>query len=279
MKYSNNFEKINYNTTIGNFNIVDMTSYLKPIQFDESDYFDYDVDNSSTLVETSNNLYGDPDSSWMILIANKEINPFKLLKPNSFLQIDKFKNYEAINLTLGSPNVDFYLTIGSIVANRVQPSGVSWSYGYTGYFSLTGGFAIVDSINPFSKRITLKPPIGFVEYLENNEVSTITKGKTAYEVKEGNTFAPEILGQPKKKPEIENKINYTDAKEIKYIELESELPAVQKGTGINYTPNGTPEPETFEESFKNENISIKAFYSNKFRMSKFEKIVQKYNNA
>jgi len=277
MKYSNNFNKINYNTTLGNFNIVNMASYLKPVDYTESDYFDYDVDNSSTLVETSNNIYGDPDSSWMLLIANNEINPFKLLKPNSFLQIDKFKNYDAINITLGS--IDFSLTPGSIVSNRVQPSGVTWSYGHTGYFSLTGGFAIVDSINNFSKRITLKVPIGDIEYLENAELSTITKGKTAYKVEEGNTYAPEILGEPKKKPNIENKINYKNAQDIKYIEIESELPALQKGTGENYTPEGIPEPETFEETFKNENISVKAFYANKFRMNKFQKIIQKYTNA
>lgn len=276
MKYSSNFSSIGYETTIGNFEIVDFTSFFTLPDNKYLETVNYSVDQSTTLVEASNSIYSDPDSMWLFLFANKAINPFTLTKPSSASENEKFKSFDTVNLvTIGS---DYYLLPGSIVGATAITGGSAWSFSSTGYFSLTGPFAIVDSANPFSKRLTLKPPVGSIVYDNATKLSPIQKTSTGYfSWTDPNTlYMPSVVTGSFKKNTVTKQIEYKDSFDNKYTDLKSELPVIAKGGGVAYTPAGISSAQTFTDAAASEDINILAFNPQNVRFSSFVKIVQNY---
>jgi hypothetical protein len=276
MKYSSNFSSITYESTIGNFEIIDFTSFFVLPTNKYLETVNYSIDKSTTLIEASNSIYSDPDSMWLFLIANHAVNPFTLAKNNSSSENEKFSSLDTVNLT--TIGTDYYLFPGSIVGASANTGGSAWSFSSTGYFSLTGPFALVDSVNSFSKRITLKSPVGSMIYENATRLATIEKtstGYVSYNIQDNN-YRPSVVGGSFKKNIVTKQIEYKDSLDNKYTDLKSELPVIAKGSGSAYTPSGFSAAETFTQVASNEDINILAYNPKNIRFSSFVKITQNY---
>ena len=258
MKYSTNLPKRTYTTTIGDFDLVDLSSYYV---FDDTnaEKMNISVDKSQTLIETSYSTYGDVDSIWMFLFANKKINPFTLTKLDAPTALAKVKNFTALGLEEDGPVVDAITTNGSILVDRVTNSGATWDYGSTGNFSLTGGFALVDSVNTFSKRAVVK---------EANNIQLTENAVTYFLLNRSSNGSYSIynasktigISQTIARQSLTNSTKFEQVTPGRITtNLNSELPVLIKGNGSAYTPQGTGVTFSFEEDVQNQNIDIFAY--------------------
>jgi hypothetical protein len=258
MKYSTNLPKRTYTTTIGDFVLVDLSSYYV---FDDTnaEKMNISVDKSQTLIETSYSTYGDVDSIWMFLFANKKINPFTLTKLDAPTALAKVKNFTALGLEEDGPVVDAITTNGSILVDRVTNSGATWDYGSTGNFSLTGGFALVDSVNTFSKRAVVK---------EANNIQLTENAVTYFLLNRSSNGSYSIynasktigISQAIARQSLTNSTKFEQVTPGRITtNLNSELPVLIKGNGSAYTPQGTGVTFSFEEDVQNQNIDIFAY--------------------
>jgi hypothetical protein len=258
MKYSTNLPKRTYTTTIGDFDLVDLSSYYV---FDDTnaEKMNISVDKSQTLIETSYSTYGDVDSIWMFLFANKKINPFTLTKLDAPTALAKVKNFTALGLEEDGPVVDAITTNGSILVDRVTNSGATWDYGSTGNFSLTGGFALVDSVNTFSKRAVVK---------EANNIQLTENAVTYFLLNRSSNGSYSIynasktigISQAIARQSLTNSTKFEQVTPGRITtNLNSELPVLIKGNGSAYTPQGTGVTFSFEEDVQNQNIDIFAY--------------------
>ena len=258
MKYSTNLPKRTYTTTIGDFVLVDLSSYYV---FDDTnaEKMNISVDKSQTLIETSYSTYGDVDSIWMFLFANKKINPFTLTKLDAPTALAKVKNFTALGLEEDGPVVDAITTNGSILVDRVTNSGATWDYGSTGNFSLTGGFALVDSVNTFSKRAVVK---------EANNIQLTENAVTYFLLNRSSNGSYSIynasktigISQTIARQSLTNSTKFEQVTPGRITtNLNSELPVLIKGNGSAYTPQGTGVTFSFEEDVQNQNIDIFAY--------------------
>ncbi len=258
MKYSTNLPKRTYTTTIGDFVLVDLSSYYV---FDDTnaEKMNISVDKSQTLIETSYSTYGDVDSIWMFLFANKKINPFTLTKLDAPTALAKVKNFTALGLEEDGPVVDAITTNGSILVDRVTNSGAKWDYGSTGNFSLTGGFALVDSVNTFSKRAVVK---------EANNIQLTENAVTYFLLNRSSNGSYSIynasktigISQAIARQSLTNSTKFEQVTPGRITtNLNSELPVLIKGNGSAYTPQGTGVTFSFEEDVQNQNIDIFAY--------------------
>ena len=258
MKYSTNLPKRTYTTTIGDFDLVDLSSYYV---FDDTnaEKMNISVDKSQTLIETSYSTYGDVDSIWMFLFANKKINPFTLTKLDAPTALAKVKNFTALGLEEDGPVVDAITTNGSILVDRVTNSGATWDYGSTGNFSLTGGFALVDSVNTFSKRAVVK---------EANNIQLTENAVTYFLLNRSSNGSYSIynasktigISQAIARQSLTNSTKFEQVTPGRITtNLNSELPVIIKGSGSAYTPQGTGVTFSFEEDVQNQNIDIFAY--------------------
>lgn len=285
MKYSQNLPKLKYTTTIGNFDVVDITSYyeIEDLNFQKNKI---NLDKSETFIEASYRIFDDVNLFWLFLYANKTINPFTLTKLNSS---DLLKSEETLTglEILQYTGSDTQFVAGSILTPFFNPGGSSWSYGSTGTFSLTGGFALVDSFNTFSKRPILKPPQNGFTFYESEEVSGLLKGiyqdssfteKTSANKYSQYAGATATIDSIKSKPQISGEINYVNSNNNTYFSVKSEYPLVKKGTGKSgYEIRETGgETFTFEEIAIDENIQIDCYVPSSIKYSKFKKIIQNY---
>ena len=279
MKYFSNLPKREYNTTIGPFTIVDMTSYytLNDSSFEKNDI---SIDNTHTLIEAAQDTYGDVDSFWLFMFANKTINPFELLKFDNTTVTEDATNLTGIGLATNSGG-DAIITTGSIVFPYIENSGDTWNYGSTGNFSLTGGFAIVDSFNPFSKRINLKYIQGFTFDISTS-VNSIIKGKTSYDLYNKTQDPIELASVQEITDvlEITYQTTYVNEKNKKYLVVESEYPVISKtppGETPGYEPVGTGGIQITNQVFIENRINkIKAYLPSKIKKSVFTKVIQNY---
>lgn len=279
MKYFSNLPTREFNTTIGPFTIVDMTSYyVANDSFFEKN--DISIDNTHTLIEAAYQNYGDVDSFWLFMFANKKINPFELLSfDNSTVTVD-VSNLTGVGLATNSGG-DAIFTTGSIVFPYVENSGNTWEYGSTGNFSLTGGFAIVDSFNPFSKRANLKYIQGFTFDISTT-VNSLVKGKTLYDLYNKTQDPVELASVQEITDalEIVYEIKYVNDKNKEYLIVESEYPVIKKtppGEIPLYEPVGTGGIQIQNQVFIENRINqIKAYLPSKIKKSAFTKIIQNY---
>lgn len=157
MKYFDQLPKRNFETTNGTYTISDFFSYYK-FNFDLVSKKEFEFDSKTTLVEAASKLYEDPNSFWLLLLANNWINPFTLLEDNS-TEFNK-KNQEKYVTKLGlAGETGFYMLPGSIVLPYVTPSGNSYDYSSVGNFDLNGQIFVVEDQDSYTKKITIKPSL------------------------------------------------------------------------------------------------------------------------
>jgi hypothetical protein len=158
MKYFDQLPKRNFETTNGTYTISDFFSYYK-FNFDLVSKKEFEFDSKTTLVEAASKLYEDPNSFWLLLLANNWINPFTLLEDNS-TEFNK-KNQEKYVTTLGlhSGTTGFYMSAGSIILPYAPTGGNPYDYSYIGNFDLDGPVYIVEDQDSYTKKVTIKPAL------------------------------------------------------------------------------------------------------------------------
>ena len=156
MKYFDKLPKRTFETTLGSFSISDYFSYYK-FSFDLVSKRQFEFDSKTTLVEAASTLYEDPNSFWLILLANQTINPFFLFIDNytDFIQNNQYKSTAKIGNQLGVTG--YYMSAGSLVLPYSATGGNPFDFNYIGNFSLDGNIYIVEDQDSYTKRVTLKP--------------------------------------------------------------------------------------------------------------------------
>lgn len=286
MKYFLSQSKLQYATTIGTFSIVDLTSYLK---VDDSQFKtkEINVDNTQTLVELAQSIYDDMDSFWLFLFANKSINPFDLLDFSNTSAKESANQLLGLGVQQqGIPDYsDAILTPGSIIFPATEVTGQSWNYGSTGNFSLTGGFAIIDTYNTFSKRAISKQPYGFTFQTYVN-LSALIKGKTGYSLYNftkdisGTTYTGVIYIQATAGTlSITDEINFETSDKISYAKVKSEYPLIKKGSGLSpyeIPPEGPTQYIDVNQTIQTNQNKINSYISGTMKYSAFTRVVQNY---
>lgn len=277
ISYFNSLGSKSYPTTIGNFTIVNMTSYFK---VDDSNFVttDINVDNTQTLIETANSIYEDIDSFWLFLLANKKINPFELLEENNSVLQSTAAGFTGIELQT-TEGGDGLFTNGSLLFPKTENTGASWEFGSTGNFELNGGFALIDSYNPFSKRAVIKYVEGFTLGLvyDIGDLKGLVKGSTSYswyDKTAGIYGITQELG-------VVNEVSYvSDVSDTnkEYVKVKSEYPLLKKGSGIPaYEPVGTGGIQTtISQVLQSRITQIKCYLPQSIKNSAFAKVVQNY---
>lgn len=274
MNYSESLPKINYDTTLGSFTLVDFTSYYEmgdssiPTQ-------NLDVDKSQTLIEAGYSLYKDANSIWLFLLANKTINPFTLTKQSTSAEIADFETTTTIWGSLGS--FDMYAPKGSLITPFTGTAGYPWQFSYVGNFSLTGGFAISKEYNSFSRRTYLKELQG-ITLISGSDIQIITKGMTNYyETDLSASPFGIILTEVKTQDSITKESSYKqNLIDTTYLLLDSELPILAKGSSP-YEPTGVTSAEiSYVDSAELSSITIKAFNAYSVGYKSFSLIEQNY---
>lgn len=288
MKYFLSQSKIKYPTTIGSFNIVDMTTYYR---VDDSQFKtkEINVDNTETLIELGQSVYGDVDSFWLFLLANKKINPFNLLDFSNTSVKETSNNLIGLYVQQQSiPDyIDAVLTPGSILLPETQVGGSAWNYGSTGNFSLTGGFAVVEQYNNFSKRMITKQPVGFTFGL-NSYLSALVKGQTGYSLYnfnrtiDGTTYIGQIFpSEITKVTSIVRELDYSLSDKDIYAKVTSEYPVVKKGSGTPAyefieEPEGVTQSIDINTTIETNINKINSYIYGTIKYSALTRIVQNY---
>lgn len=173
MKYFDKLPKRTYETTLGSFSISDYFSYYK-FNFNLVDKREFEFDSKTTLVEAASTLYDDPNSFWLILLANKTINPFLLFVDNytDYIQNNQYRATSKIRPT-GSNSDAKFMNAGSIVVLNSPTSGNPYDFSYVGNFDLNGDVYIVESQNPYTKEIILKPTPNGTSFTENPNLTDV----------------------------------------------------------------------------------------------------------
>lgn len=279
MNYSSSLPKLSYETTIGSFNIVDLTAFydINSIIIDKNTI---NVDKSTTLIEKSFSTYNDPNSFWLFLVANNTINPFTLTKESSTSQIENYNISETIVATVGGTEI--YSPAGSIITKYSATGGSAWQFSSVGNFSITGGFALVDTYNPYSKRLTMKEAVGLT-LSTDSALWNIINGTTNYysEFPDSTTSVSNQLSYYSLQKDVHSIVTYAKGATVSpYILLDSEEPAINKalfGSTAAYQPAGITYQElSFTEVAEQQSTAILAFlpYASGYRS--FEVIIQSY---
>jgi hypothetical protein len=278
MKYSEKISKINYSTTIGTFKVVDISSYLVL----DSDYVqlaDTDVDNYTTLPELSGKIYSDIDSFWLFLYANNTINPFDLLKlPNSSVQ-DTLTNSSTTTITSGLNGVEVYFTPGSIIYNPSSNNGDTYSFGGTGNFSFTGGFALVVGYDTYTKKAIVQP-YGMTFSDSQPVKKGIVKGGTYYIANNGDTMSSSGTTTQALDVFSVEYLDPLDSTSRIYAEIKGGVPRIKKNPPGELAPYeflGTGNCYTYSYTSEVESRKINYFITNKINYSNFSQVTQKYD--
>ena len=188
MKYFENLPKKSFISSIGDFTISDFFTYLDP-NLGNIDETPVTVDSKTTLLEAAYSTYGDLNSFWMFVSANKTINPFTLLAPNTtiFLSQNEAKtSLELVDTVFGVTNYTF--PKGSLIAPYVANSGGSYSYSSVGNFNLNGPLSIIESVSYFQGTMIIKDQRGATYSFINQSGSTGSQVVIIYPT-EGGTYA------------------------------------------------------------------------------------------
>ena len=159
MKYFDQLPKRNFETTNGTYTISDFFSYYK-FNFDLVSKKEFEFDSKTTLVEAASKLYEDPNSFWLLLLANNWINPFTLLEDNS-TEFNK-KNQDKYVTKIGldnSSSIGDYMLPGSIILPYAATGGNPYDYSYVGNFDLNGPIFVVEEQDSYTKKVTIKPSV------------------------------------------------------------------------------------------------------------------------
>lgn len=278
MNYSSSLPKRSYETTIGFFKIVDFTSFysVASVNIDKNTI---NVDKSTTLVEKAASLYNDPNSFWLFLIANNTINPFTLTKQSSTSQIQNYNISETIIATVNGTEI--YSPAGSIITKYSATGGSAWQFSSVGNFSITGGFALVDTYNPYSKRLIMKEAVGLT-LSADTALWNIINGTTNYysEFPDSTVGITNQLSYYSLQKDVKDIVTYTKGATVSaYILLDSEEPPINKSLGgtAAYEPTGITFQElSFTDVAEQQSIAIFAFLPYTAGYRSFNLIKQSY---
>lgn len=279
MNYSSALPKRSYETTIGFFKIVDFTSFysVTALNIDKNTI---NVDKSTTLVEKAATLYNDANSFWLFLVANNTINPFTLTKESSTSQIQNYNISETIIATVGGTEI--YSPAGSIITKYSATGGSAWQFSSVGNFSVTGGFALVDTYNPYSKRLIMKEAVGLT-LSTDNALWNIINGTTNYysEFPDSTTSVSNQLSYYSLQKDVHNIVTYAKGATVSpYILLDSEEPPINKasfGSTAAYQPDGITYQElSFTDVAEQQSTAIFAFLPYTAGYRSFNLIKQSY---
>ena len=277
MKYSDNLPKIEYETTIGAFAITDLTSYFvlnnKNLNTTETE-----LSKNFTLVEMAGNIYGDVNSFWLFLLANDVANPFNLTKEdNANLQKEYSENTVASAIT-SSGGREVIALAGSIIFPKTNNNGDTYSFGGTGNYSLTGGFALIQSFDSFTKTYTAIQPYSGITFSVYENVIFLINGNTGYYQYVSPTGGDtQYIVSTISQQNSTNKIKYIDSVElIDYGEIGSALPVIQKGSAP-YALEGTGQTFSYSQASNLENRNIKYFLPYSVGYFNLTKIIQDYS--
>ena len=208
MKYFDQLPKRNFETTNGTYTISDFFSYYK-FNFDLVSKKEFEFDSKTTLVEAASKLYEDPNSFWLLLLANSWINPFTLLEDNSTEFNKKNKEKYVTTLGLQSGTTGYYMLPGSIVLPYAATGGNPYDYSYVGNFDLNGQIFVVEDQDSYTKKIILKPVLrGMTAFSETNSAQQYIdfKSSTGYILSTTDNIESK---EPKKYLKSEEIIEYT----------------------------------------------------------------------
>lgn len=279
MKYFEKLPKRNYETTLGSFNISDFFSYYK-FNYENVSKKEITIDSKTTLPEAASVIYEDSNSFWLFLLANKWLNPFTLLEDNVLIFSKQNENKNDIRVGANSSGgIDIsdiqssletliYIVPGSILLkNTGATSGNPWDYSYVGYFDLNDEFSIVESVNSYSKKITVK---------ESCLSKTIfTNGVTGYKL--ANINKPEYSNYLEDKFETDSsktqEIKTTNSTKTliyqkenfkqEFKDMEKNYPYDEIPTQTSSLPGGDPDIKlTVLEDLKQKNKNIYYFSLN-----------------
>ena len=274
MNYSSSLPKLSYETTIGSFDIVDLTAFynVKSINIDKNTI---NVDKSTTLVEKAHSIYNDPNSFWLFLVANNTINPFTITKESSTSQIENYNVSETIVATFNNSKI--YAPSGSIITQYSATGGSAWQFTSVGNFSLTGGFALVDTYNPYSKRLIMKEAQG-ITLSTQTSLWNVVNGTTYFSQADSVQGITNELSFYSLQNEVHTKVFYTKGNTVSaYFELDSEDTVLAAGQTSAYQPAGITSQEiSFNEFAEQQSTTILAFlpYTSGYRS--LEVITQSY---
>lgn len=274
MKYASNLPIRNYQTSIGTFTMVDLCSYftVNEVNMEKSNF---NLDKSTTLVEAAQQIYQDVDSFWLFLFANKKVNPFTLANDNNTAKIKKNSSLIGVAATNEFSVFDSIFLTGSVVVPKTNNTGSAWDYGSTGNFSLTGGFALVDEFNPFSKRFISKQPVGLT-FEATNVITGLVKGFTGKYVSY-DTGVSAIVGDVTGKLSLPEELLYDTVETKEFIKVKSEYPLYAKGSNPAYKPlEEQPIEVTFEQTVEESLNNIEIYLPATVQYSNFTKVVQNY---
>ena len=278
MNYSSSLPKRSYETTIGFFKIVDFTSFysVASVNIDKNTI---NVDKSTTLIERAASIYNDPNSFWLFLVANNSINPFTLTKQSSTSQIENYNISETIVATVSGTEI--YSPAGSIITKYSATGGSAWQFSSVGNFSVTGGFALVDTYNPYSKRLIMKDAVGLTLSTDTS-LWNIINGTTNYYSEFPDSTVPisNQLTYYSLQKDVHDIVTYTKGATVSaYILLDSEEPPINKSLGgtAPYEPAGITSQElSFTDVAEQQSIAIFAFLPYTAGYRSFNLIKQSY---
>ena len=187
MKYFSNLPTKTFASTIGNFTICDFFSRYE-VNTALAQTQDVVVDDKSTLIELSQNIYQDNNSIWLFLLANNYIDPYDLVAYNVSLYKNSNQYKLATSIVVDNETPGTAISVmgtSSIIAPYIgTTSGNKWEYSSVGNFSLTGGFALVETTDYYTGRSVIKQPkvVNFITNTTYDILSVINKplGATSY---------------------------------------------------------------------------------------------------
>jgi hypothetical protein len=184
MRYFSTLPTQSFNSTVGSFTICSFFSYY---EFNDSllNKTQTEVDNKTTLTELSHTIYGDNNSLWLFLLANKTTDPFALLEMNPAL----YKQNNQANITTGIqpfsiPTTNTLVPPGTIIAPSAATSGAPWQYSSIGNWNIDGAFTIVENTDYYAGKMVVKDQKGGNTFISvdasNDSIVLITGAGTTY---------------------------------------------------------------------------------------------------
>lgn len=235
MKYFENLPKTNFTSTIGDFSVSNFFTYI-----DTSDvYLPLDtitIDSKTTLMEAAHNVYKDPNSFWIFVVANKTINPFTLLSTNTSIFITENQNKVDLKLAGNTAGTTGYVfPKGSIIVPYVSNTGSSSAYSSIGNFNLDGPLSLIESVSYYSGNMIIKDQLGATYQFILPNGTTGSQMVVLYPIK-GGTYGLQKSLYPYKTKKATETILEVEISEAEKIEEFSVSPTKTKTTSTRSAP-------------------------------------------
>lgn len=213
MNYSTSLPKITFESSIGDFTIASFYSFYEynPKELNLTETY---VDNRTTLTELSQKIYKDDNSIWLFLIANQTTDPFNLLAQNPTIETEKTKNNITLGLYTGVPSTSNYLNpVGSLFVPYSATGGSAWQYSSVGNFDLDGPFALVDSTDYYTAKMTIKDQMNTTVPFISTDVGIAENILTVQNDIAGYTTNNQQYATKAKKPYIDDSTEIIQSKD------------------------------------------------------------------